>query len=166
MPTLTDAAKLRLAYEENGRVTAVFWEWRHKVILLAATTLGAVTAIAAWLYDRDLRWVLSVPFAIGAVILFSCSHFERRIAGILEQCYHRGLWLEAGLLAHDQWFFGVYTPFAIRPQGVMRAKKPPRKSFSLILRWGYPSLAVILVGVATAVLVIQKFEPRWLEPRR
>jgi hypothetical protein len=166
MPTSTDAVERRLIYEENGRVAAVFWEWRHKVILLAASTLGGVTAVAAWLYDRDLRWALFVPFAVGAVILFSCWHFERRIAVVLEQCYHRGLWLEAWLLAHDQRLFGVYTAFAIRPEGVMRAKKPPRKSFSLILKWGYPSLAAILSGAAIAVLVIHRVEPNWLKPRR
>lgn len=114
MPTSPDdqrdeaAAVLKL-YEENGKVAAVFWEWRHKIISLAALTLGGVVGIAAWLYERDMRWAVCIPLLAGSLSYSMCWRLDRRVATVLDRTYRHGARLESmidhirGAAAGDVW---------------------------------------------------------------
>jgi hypothetical protein len=159
---------LSVFYEENGRVAAVFWEWRHKVILLVASTLAAVVAVAAWLYERRLGGVICVPFFLGSIVVFVCSRFEQRIAVVLVHCYYRGWLLErhaAESAESDLEKMGVYRSFAYRAGKSMDTDKPLKGSFMRTLRWSYRVLAGLLAAAAIATVVIASVEPSWLRPK-
>jgi hypothetical protein len=81
---------LQAIYEENGRVAATFWEWRHKTTTQCFLVLGGLTAIASWAFERDLRGFVLVPFAVGAIFAFCCFVLNRRTRQILEWCYAVG----------------------------------------------------------------------------
>ena len=53
----SDAISEEKLYEENAKVTAIFWEWRHKVLTHFFGVSGALLAVTGWLYSAsgDLR---------------------------------------------------------------------------------------------------------------
>lgn len=144
-------------YEENGRIAAVFWEWRHKVILLSVSTLAGVLAISSWMYERELRGLLWVPFTLGSFIFLLCWRLERRIATVLIGSYRRGRLMERMAMRTDvRWRIagGAYSSFAVRPEGVMRAGRPPLKnSFARLLRWTYIGLAIFMACAGLFCLI-------------
>jgi hypothetical protein len=175
----------RLFYEENGRVTAVFWEWRHKVIMLCALTLAGVLGIASWLYERNLGDWVAVPFGFGSVIFYLCALFDHRIAQVLTRGYDIGDALEQkaidskGLAAKQ---VGIYQGFSHRDvpaEGRLRrlwcrllgrpesetkpqkmdAKEPPPGTFTLMLRRTYRSLMAIFGVAALVTLVVALDKP-------
>ena len=163
-----------MLYEENGRITTVFWEWRHKVILLCTVSLGGVLAAAAWLYERDLKGIVATPFFFGTIVFLLCAQLERRIAEILIECYVRGSNLEKRLIESDGWAAARtwnYTAFRYRnrsnalPKGEeMNLSKPPKWSFTKMLRPAYLALAVICGLVAVSVIVVAVAHPGSLNP--
>ena len=56
-------------YEETAKVTAVFWEWRHKVLTHFFGVSGALLAVTGWLYSASggLRPWQCVPMLMAAI---------------------------------------------------------------------------------------------------
>jgi hypothetical protein len=93
-------------YAENARVAAVFWDWRHKLITVGLTSLGALIVIAGWSFEHELgRWP-AAPLAAGALVAFGVRALERRNHSILTGCYRVGsaiekVWLDTPFVVPD-----------------------------------------------------------------
>jgi len=86
VPTAPDSEleRWRLVYEQTGRTASVFWEWRHKIMLLAAATLGlAITAFSLLLRAEVEGWVKAVPLFAASFVIAACRTFHARNADIL-----------------------------------------------------------------------------------
>jgi len=95
-PHAISEAKL---YEENAKVTAIFWEWRHKVLTHFFGVCGALIAGTGWLYhaSRSLRWWHSSLLLFAAIYSFISYKIDKRHTQILRKSYSiaAGIELEA-----------------------------------------------------------------------
>ena len=84
--TSNDAdTRLRLLYEETGRVAAVFFEWRHKVILLCSAVLTLALGAVSWMFNARLSGVaMAIPLLFGSFVAAACRRFDRRNGQILD----------------------------------------------------------------------------------
>jgi len=86
-------------YEENAKVTAIFWEWRHKVLTHFFGVNGALIAGTGWLYHASqwLRWWHCFPLLLAAIYSFISYKIDRRHTRILRKSYSiaAGIELEA-----------------------------------------------------------------------
>src|SRR5437016_2050202 len=90
--------KLSLLYQENAKVAAIFWEWRHKVMTQFLTGIGAIFVVAGWLYQQPkLARFLSVPFFLGVVLSTVSLILDWRNGEILRKCYNIGKEIELEL---------------------------------------------------------------------
>jgi hypothetical protein len=83
-------------YEENSKVTAVFWEWRHKTMRNFFGAIGAVIAVSGWLFQQahGITVWLCVPFFIGALYSYITYLLDKRHTKILRECYRIGADIE------------------------------------------------------------------------
>lgn len=91
--------KLSLLYQENAKVAAVFWEWRHKVLVSFFAGSTALLALAGWFYQQtELHGLIPATLFLGT-LLSSVSYFlDRRNAKILRECYRIGKEIEHELI--------------------------------------------------------------------
>jgi hypothetical protein len=86
-------------YEENAKITAIFWEWRHKVLTHFFGVSGALIAGTGWLYhaSQNLRWWHSFPLLLAAVYSLISYMIDKRHTMILRKSYSiaAGIELEA-----------------------------------------------------------------------
>ena len=83
-------------YEENAKVTAIFWEWRHKIMTHFFGAIGAVIALTGWLYQQagGFRVWHCVPLLVGAVYSYVSYLMDNRHTRILRKCYSIGADIE------------------------------------------------------------------------
>jgi hypothetical protein len=76
-------------YEENAKVTAIFWEWRHKVLTHFFGVSGAFIAGTGWLYhaSQSLRWWHCFPLLLAANYSFMSYKIDKRHTQILRESY-------------------------------------------------------------------------------
>src|SRR5690348_15149431 len=76
-------------YEENAKVTAIFWEWRHKVLTHFFGVSGALIAVTGWLYyaSGDLRPWHCVPLLLAAAYSLISHDIDARHTLILRRSY-------------------------------------------------------------------------------
>jgi hypothetical protein len=90
--------KLSLLYQENAKVVAIFWEWRHKIITSFFAGLAGLTILAGWIYNQSqLRNLLFAPPLIGAIFCFVCIFLDYRNGEILHKCYEIGSTIEINI---------------------------------------------------------------------
>jgi hypothetical protein len=87
-------------YEENAKVTAIFWEWRHKVLTHFFGVNGALIAGTGWLYYASSQKLHSwhcLPLLLAAVYSFISYKIDNRHTQILRRSYRiaAGIELEA-----------------------------------------------------------------------
>jgi|SRR5215216_329234 len=86
-------------YEENAKVTAIFWEWRHKVLTHFFGVSGALIAGTGWLYhaSQGLRRWHCFPLLLAAIYSFISYKIDKRHTQILRKSYSiaAGVELEA-----------------------------------------------------------------------
>ena len=134
----TPTDTLIVLYEENGRMTRTFLEWRHKVMARFFLALAAIFVLAGWLYkDPTLYGYLTWPFLLVAVLSLAVGLMDHVNSRILNDCYLVGKKLEAALGDADC----VYT----------RMEKGYRSpiTYSRVLQIVYFGTAVVAVLVAT-----------------
>src|SRR5215213_7024900 len=51
--TMHESDPLSLLYQENAKVAAIFWEWRHKVMTNFFTAIVALFALSGWFYQQQ-----------------------------------------------------------------------------------------------------------------
>jgi hypothetical protein len=83
-------------YEENAKITAIFWEWRHKIMTHFFGAIGAVIAVTGWLYQQasEFRVWHYVPLLVGAAYSFISYLIDKRHNRILRKCYRIGADIE------------------------------------------------------------------------
>ena len=76
-------------YDENAKVTAIFWEWRHKVLTHFFGVSGALIAGTGWLYNAstNLRWWHCFPLLLAAIYSIVSYRIDRRHTKILRESY-------------------------------------------------------------------------------
>jgi hypothetical protein len=154
---LNEAEWLTLLYEENGRVAATFWEWRHKVILLFGAMLTTMLVIVSWMYERRLGAVIAIPFALGSLVALACRVFDHRNEEIIHQCFRTASAIEEKLKLNTGIPAGVYSRIiGTRSQG---------RTYSKTLRIGYTATAGALALCATAVVILGVVDPSLLRPK-
>jgi hypothetical protein len=185
---------LQMLNEENARVAAIFWEWRHKIMLLSVLTLAGVLGIASWLYNEQLVGATAVPFFFGAVIAELCRRFDRRIAEILGECYERGAIAESKV-TKNTWaedYLWTFSTFLYRGGGVDRKKMErtnaaretlglsrievqladreglssgrPKGTFTRALANSYRGMSVLMAATAAALVILAAVKPAWITP--
>lgn len=165
-------ARLSLLYEETGRVAAAFWDWRHKVILIASTAIALVFAITSWMYKERLGGIaMATPLLVGSAVAWMCMQFDRRNGQILDATYNAAEALER-LLTNttsdrqaDLAKAGAYTN--------LRASREWGKNYVLkvgnyghILRLAYRTLSAVFLALAVASLALGAASPDVLIPAR
>src|SRR5215203_3511521 len=96
---------LDLLYQENGKVIALFLEWRDKVMNRSFAVTGAVFVAAGWLYQQeDGRVWLFIPFLLGAMFSTISLLLDHRNGRILAECFRIGGELEERLMGQP----GIY----------------------------------------------------------
>jgi hypothetical protein len=89
---------LSLLYQENAKVAAIFWEWRHKVMVSFFAGIAALFALAGWFYQQtELRGLLRPALFIGSILSLVSFFLDRRNANILRDCYRVGKVVESKL---------------------------------------------------------------------
>jgi hypothetical protein len=148
--------RLRAIYDEAGRAAAVFLEWRHKVILLCSATIALTFAAVSWSFKEGLsRGLVIAPLLLAAAVMVLCVRFDRRNGflintasyGVAQEC-ERALRCPGGRV--EDLPVGVWTTINT-VRGDKLRYKPPRRTYSRMLRRTYQGLAVGLVGAALAV---------------
>ena len=100
--------KLSLLYQENAKVAAVFWEWRHKLMISWFAGVAALFALASWFYQQPaLRDVFFAPFFIAAILSFAAFFLDQRNARILRECYRVGKQIENDLIGEGAIFEAI-----------------------------------------------------------
>lgn len=88
-PVPPHAVSVVKLYEENAKVTAIFWEWRHKVLTHFFGVSGALIAGTGWLYNasQHLRWWHCIPLFLAAIYSFISYKIDKRHTQILRKSY-------------------------------------------------------------------------------
>jgi hypothetical protein len=92
-------AALTLAYTENAKVAAIFWEWRHKVMTFFFTATAALIAVAGWGYSHGLGRFNAIPLLVAGLLSFVAAGLNLRTGRILLGTYMAGALLERELAA-------------------------------------------------------------------
>lgn len=90
-----DRISQQTIYQENARVAAVFWEWRHKVLVQFFAGIPALIVLTGWLYQtRGFRLWLCGPLILGATFAYTAYKLDERNRLILEKTYEVGSRIE------------------------------------------------------------------------
>ncbi|WP_426504347.1 hypothetical protein ACPPVO_43185 [Dactylosporangium sp. McL0621] len=53
-------------YQENVKIAAAFWDWRHKLMAFTFTIVSALAAVGTWATTRQVS-----PFAVAGAFLIA-----------------------------------------------------------------------------------------------
>lgn len=102
-----DYENVRLLYKENGEITRVYLEWRHKVMSRFFLTAAGILVIARWMFENEiLRSLIWVPFLLAAIFSLSTALMDNVNSRILGGCYKYGEELEQ-LLSTNSGVYGI-----------------------------------------------------------
>jgi hypothetical protein len=152
-------ARLALLYDKATAAYTLFLEWRHKVILLASTTMGLVVGGTSWMYKERLGglWI-AFPLTAGSVLFLSFRQFDRRNGMLLQACYEACTGIERLFTMEHQpaelsLFEGVFTRL-LRSREADMPYEPKRGNYGWILRRFYTWTAAVLAGLACAAIIV------------
>jgi hypothetical protein len=94
----TTTENLRLFYQENAKIAAIFWEWRHKVMTYFIGSVTGLLALAGWLYQQgSSQFVLVLPLLSASLFGLLSHRLDRRNVEVLVRCLDIGAEIEAAL---------------------------------------------------------------------
>jgi hypothetical protein len=131
-------------YEENAKVAATFWEWRHKIMTHFFTVLAAVFALTGWFYQQSgvIRIWHCSPLILGAIFSLVSYFFDKRNQRVLRECYRIGSTIE--LQAREEG--GIFN--------FIHNLHYTRGAFSQTLQALYLISTFLLLGLSTLVIII------------
>lgn len=138
-------------FEENGRVAAAFWDWRHRLMTFFFTGMAAALAASAWLVTHHAaRGYVAIPLASAAGLAVISCLLDRRVGDILKTVHRSGSRYEVALrrLAHLG-HVGTYEQFSTARD------TDDRSTMSYVLPRMY-GVAAIIVG---ALGIIELLHP-------
>jgi hypothetical protein len=165
----------RAIYEENGRVAATFWEWRHKTMSHFLGVLAGLLALATWAATNDQRGFVVTAFTIGSLFAFASFLMNRRTRQILDWCYAISASIEFEWRGHPRSevvrsdgepvtpHAGPYSALSAERAPPLRPPAPGKTSrlavemtYYRTLNWLYLAVAISMpfVGVALEVLAV------------
>lgn len=104
--------KISLLYQENAKVAAIFWEWRHKVMTSFFVGIAGLFALAGWFYQQtELRILLFAPLSLGAILSLASLALDNRNRTILRECYRIGEEIEDKLRNEGAIFKSIRTTY-------------------------------------------------------
>ena len=78
-------------YKENGQITRVYLEWRHKVLVRFFLALAGILIMARWMFDNEsLHDYLYVPFLLGGIMSFITALMDDVNGRVFGNCYKNG----------------------------------------------------------------------------
>jgi len=124
-------------YEENGRVSQTFWEWRHKVMTRFFAGIAGIVVAAGWMFDKapQLRPRIFVLLAIGSAFCFISYVLDRVNMKILRNCYKVGKSLEEKLSSQSGAYKCIHDNYS-------------RVQYHHTLRVMYIGAGILLLGVS------------------
>ena len=97
---------VEVLYKENGQITRVYLEWRHKVLVRFFLALAGILIMARWMFDNEsLHSYLYVPFLLGGIMSFITALMDDVNGRVLGNCYKNGEDIEK--MIND--VTGIYT---------------------------------------------------------
>jgi hypothetical protein len=131
-------------YEENAKVAAIFWEWRHKIMTHFLTGMAAITALVGWLYKQNgfSAW-LCTPLLLGAALSHVSYLLDERNKKILEACLHVGSDLER----QSEKGNGIYC-------FINDLHHNTKGSYTRILRTLYRASTYLLLGLSFVIILV------------
>jgi hypothetical protein len=140
-----DRLEISLLYQENVKIAAIFWEWRHKLITQFVTAMTAIMFVSAWFYERpSLRtWTFS-PFLLGAILSMIFLLLEKLNNNVLRTCYKTGNDLEITFSPEG----GIFKSF----YGIQSSKL----SYYKIISFVYIGCATIFISASIFAIVFIK----------
>jgi hypothetical protein len=97
---------IEVLYKENGQITRVYLEWRHKVLVRFFLALAGTLIMARWMFDNEsLHNYLYVPFLLGGIMSFITTLMDDVNGRVLGNCYKNGEDIEK--MIND--VTGIYT---------------------------------------------------------
>jgi hypothetical protein len=136
---------LQTAYDQVSHVIQLFLDWRHKVMAFTFTATGGLLALAAWMYDHDLRWTIAIPLIVGALLAFASFVFDKRNHQILMASYAL-----ADAFEHKLGLPRRKGPFGAIPRPPVRWKN--LFTYHVVLRVAYCLLCGGLIVLAIFVI--------------
>ena len=126
--------KLSLLYTENAKVTAVFWDWRHKLMERSFAVLGGVLLASGWLYhEKELRQFVWITLLVGSIYNITTALLDNVNKRILRGCYKVGHDLEQKIGGGSGTFSRFYPP-------------PTKFTYFWVLQTVYVSLSLALLA--------------------
>jgi hypothetical protein len=138
---VVDSEHTKLLYEENAKVAAVFWDWRHKVMTFGFAVMSGLVVVTGWLVKHHLsRSLVALPLGIGALLAFGAAALDLRVGQILRMTFTTGSQLEAH----------------IGHAGFFRSMQPSRPIMSKVLPVIYGAVGLAFAALSLYELVGNK----------
>jgi hypothetical protein len=132
---MAENQSLLFLYQENAKVAAIFWEWRHKALTAFFAAVVALFTLAGWFYLQiALRPFVFAPLALGAVFCLAALALDLRNAVILRECYRIGKEIEEELCREGAIFKSIGTTHYTKV------------TYTIILRLVYAGVGLFLAG--------------------
>ena len=134
-----------LLYQENAKIAAIFWEWRHNLMTGCFTAIIALFALSGWFYQQNFgRWT-ALPLLIGFIVSFVSLNLDERNRVILNECYKIGAKIENKLYSEkEDNIVGIF--------GVIR--QPHDETLRVRLTFTYTGTLRVTYTVLSLILLI------------
>lgn len=158
----TEKALLDHLYQENAKVAAVFWDWRHKLMAFTFTVVSGLAAVGTWASSRQVnRFAVAGAFFVAAVLSLSTALLNKRTGEIVEKTYVAGAALEKAikmqvgdtLAGHDLMFTLMKDDKESERSGrnfITRLTKP---TFGWVLSGAYLAMTFAFLAIAIALII-------------
>jgi FtsH-binding integral membrane protein len=143
--------KQSLLYQENAKVAATFWEWRHKIMTYTFSVIAALLGLTAWLHAHQHKagWLEAVPIGFGGMLAFLAAGLDARNAQILHHCYRIGAEIESEW--HNQTNPLFHGPDGGTFQAIL-ASSGGKITYTTLLRYSLTLVGTALLVTAAVVV--------------
>jgi len=153
----TNQELLKFLYTENAKLAHLTYEWRHKVILLYLSSVGAIFFFFGWLYDHQtLNKLIPIPFILGTLVSYILFYMDEVNHRVMSKCDEIGMKLEKKLEPTGEY---IYTYFdECNKVEISNQTKEQSNSYYLILKNVYFYSGLIsLIFAFISILVVLLF---------
>jgi hypothetical protein len=142
---------LGLLYQENAKIAAIFWKWRHKIMTGLFAIIVALFALSGWFYQQRFGEATAVPLFFGFILCFTAVLLDWRNARILKACYFFGQKIEKEV-GEDNGIFTLINEARITDNG-SQTNTPlkwliQKLTYTILLRVIYLLMGILLLGLS------------------
>jgi hypothetical protein len=137
---------LKVRYEENAKIAAIFFDWRHKLMTFTFAAVSALVVVCGWLVTHQApRGLVATPLGVAVAVAVAATAMDRRLGKIMKCTYVTGRDLEGQIAPHTK--VGIYS------QLYNLADKSKWGRLSIILPIVYGTVAIRLAVLAGCEVV-------------